>query len=279
MSRIRLIVAVCLFFLLVTSLASGKTAKEEPHLYKDAIATARSEIWRAINSGQCGSATAAITVNGKVVYAEGFGMANREKGIPVERNTLFNIGSISKIYVAAAIMLLVEDGRLSLDKPVTLYLPEFKMADDRYRTITVRMLLNHTSGMPGTQSANSFSFKYDDNMKRETMNTLARAHLKHAPGTMAAYCNDGFTLAEMIVERVSGRRYMNFLNDRIFKPLGLKNTGMGLGEIKDKPVALYYEPETGKAHPLEAISILGARGPVVNCRRALPIYGFLVREE
>jgi len=260
MSRIRLVVAVCLCFVLVTSLASGKTAKEGPDLYKSAIATARSEIWQAINNGQCGSATAAITVNGKVVYAEGFGMANREKSVPVDRNTLFNIGSISKMYVAAAIMLLVEDGKVSLDKPVRLYLPEFKMADDRYKTITVRMLLNHTSGMPGTQNANSFCFKYDDNLKQETMNTLARAHLKHDPGAMAAYCNDGFTLAEMIVERVSGRRYTDFLNDRIFKPLGLKNTGMGLGEIKDKPVALYYEPETGKAHPLETISILGAGG-------------------
>ncbi len=124
MSRIRLVVAVCLCFVLVTSLASGKTAKEGPDLYKSAIATARSEIWQAINNGQCGSATAAITVNGKVVYAEGFGMANREKSVPVDRNTLFNIGSISKMYVAAAIMLLVEDGKVSLDKPVRLYLPE-----------------------------------------------------------------------------------------------------------------------------------------------------------
>jgi len=260
MSKVRLIVAACLCFMLMAALASGKTMEVRPNPYKDAIAVARSEIWRAINSGQCGSATAAITVNGKVVYAEGFGMANREESIPVDRNTLFNIGSISKVYVATAIMLLVEDGKVSLDKPVTYYLPEFKMADDRYKAITVRMLLNHTSGMPGTEAANSFSFKYDDNLKRKTIDTLARTHLKHAPDAMAVYCNDGFTLAEVIVERVSGRRYIDFLNERIFKPLGLKNTGMGVGEIKDKVVALYYAPETGKAHPPEAISVLGAGG-------------------
>ena len=174
--------------------------------------------------------------------------------------TLFNIGSISKVYVATAIMLLVDDGKVSLDKPVTDYLPEFKMADDRYKKITVRMLLNHTSGMPGTEGSNSFGFKYDDNIKQETINTLARAHLKHAPGAMAVYCNDGFTLAEMIVERVSGQKYIDFLNERIFKPLGLKNTGMGVGEIKGKPVALYYDPKTGKIHPPETLSILGAGG-------------------
>ena len=261
MSKVRFIGVVCLCCMLVATLVSGKTTETAEHdLYKKAITTARSEIWQAINSGRCGSATAAITVNGKVVYAEGFGMANREKSIPVDRNTLFNIGSISKMYATTAIMLLVDDGKVSLDRPVTQYLPEFKMADDRYKKITVRMLLNHTSGMPGTENANSCTFKYDNNIKQETMNTLARAHLKHAPGSMAAYCNDGFTLAEIMVERVSGRRYMDFLNERIFKPLGLKNTGMGVGEIKGKTVALYYDPATGKVHPPEAISILGAGG-------------------
>jgi hypothetical protein len=114
--------------------------------------------------------------------------------------------------------------------------------------------------MPGTEGANSFGFKYDNNVKQETINTLARAHLKHAPGAMTVYCNDGFTLAEMIVERVSGKKYINFLNERIFTPLGLKNTGMGVGEIKGNPVALYYDAKTGKIHPPESISILGAGG-------------------
>lgn len=259
MSKTRIIGAVCLCFMLVTTLALGEVVSNQ-NPYESAITTARSEIWQAINSGKCGSATTAIMVDGKIVYAEGFGMANREKSIPVDTATLFNIGSISKVYVATAIMLLVDDGKVSLDKPVMDYLPEFKMADDRYKKITVRMLLNHASGMPGTQGSNTFGFKYDNNVKQETINTLARAHLKHAPGAMAVYCNDGFTLAEMIVERVSGWKYIDFLNERIFKPLGLKNTGISVGEIKGKPVALYYDPKTGKIHPPEALSILGAGG-------------------
>jgi CubicO group peptidase (beta-lactamase class C family) len=259
MSKTRIIGAVCLCCMLVTTLALGEAVRTQ-NPYESAITTARSEIWKAINSGKCGSATAAIMVNGKVVYAEGFGMANREKSIPVDKATLFNIGSISKVYVATAIMLLVDDGKVSLDKPVTDYLPEFRMADDRYRKITVRMTLNHVSGIPGTEGANSFGFKYDNNVKQETINTLARAHLKHAPGAMAVYCNDGFTLAEMIVERVSGKKYINFLNERIFTRLGLKNTGMGVGMIQGKPVALYYDAKTGKIHPLETLSILGAGG-------------------
>jgi CubicO group peptidase (beta-lactamase class C family) len=259
MSKIRIIGAVCLCCMLVTALALGE-AVSNPSPDESAITTARIEIWQAINSGKCGSATASIMVDGKVVYAEGFGMANREKSIPVDTATLFNIGSISKVYVATAIMLLVDEGKVSLDQPVTDYLPEFKMADDRYKKITVRMLLNHVSGLPGTEGSNSFGFEYDDHVKQETINTLARAHLKHAPGAMAVYCNDGFTLAEMIVERVSRRRYIDFLNERIFKPLGLKDTGIGVGEIKGKPVASYYDPKTGKVHPHETLSILGAGG-------------------
>ncbi|MCX5813608.1 MAG: serine hydrolase [Proteobacteria bacterium] len=259
MSKTRIIGAVFLCCMIASTLAFGEAIKTQ-NPYESAITTARSEIWQAINSGKCGSATTAIMVNGKVVYAEGFGMANREKSIPVDTSTLFNIGSISKVYVATAIMLLVDDGKVSLDKPVIYYLPEFKMADDRYKKITVRMLLNHVSGIPGTEGSNSFGFKYDNNIKQETINTLARAHLKHAPGAMAVYCNDGFTLAEMIVERVSGKKYITFLNERIFGPLGLRNTGMGVGEIKGKSVALYYDPTTGKIHPPEILSILGAGG-------------------
>ena len=263
MSKFRIIRVVCLCFLLFTVVQSDAAAQVK-NQYKSAVTLARSEIWRAISSGKCGSAAVAIMENGKVVYTEGFGMANREKGISVSKDTLFNIGSISKVYMAAAIMVLVDEGRVSLDRPVKDYLAEFKMADDRYKDITVRMLLNHTSGIPGTQGANSFGFRYEDDVKRETIKTLNRSHLKHAPGAMTVYCNDGFTLAEMIVERITGVRFIDFLNQKVFMRLNLKNTGMGVGEIKGKRIALYYDASTGKAHPPETISVLGAGGLSAN---------------
>jgi len=267
MKNIRAIGAVCLSFLLIVSLtaahAAGKTKPAPnpgPKPYETAIEKVRGDIWKAIGSGKCGSASVAITVDGKTVYAEGFGMADREKSVPVDASTLFNIGSVSKVYVAAAIMLLVDDGKVDLDKPASYYLPQFRMADSRYKAITVRMLLNHTAGLPGTEYANAFGFRYNDKLKQETIETLTRSRLKHAPGAMAVYCNDGFTLAEMIVERMSGMTYLDFLNRRIFKPLALKNTGASVGEIKGKPVATYYDPATGKKHPPEVLSVLGAGG-------------------
>lgn len=259
MSKAKFIAVVCLCCMIVTAAASDAAATGK-NIYERAVTTARSEIWRAMNSGKCGSAAVAIMVNGRIVYSEGFGMADREKSIPVTSSTLFNIGSISKVYAAAAIMLLVDDGKVGLDRPVKDYLPEFWMADGRYRKITVRMLLDHQSGLPGTNYSNAFGFEYDDFKKQQTIDTLFRSRLKHDPGANAVYCNDGFTLAEMIVERVSGSRYINFLDKRIFKRLGLKNTGMGVGTITGKPVALHYVTGTGKRYPLESSSVLAAGG-------------------
>jgi CubicO group peptidase (beta-lactamase class C family) len=257
MLKAKIVSLFCICYLLITSMAFSKVAIGA---YQDAIAIARNGIQQAMNKGTCGSATVAIMDNGNIVYAEGFGMANREASIPADPNTMFNIGSVSKVYVAAAIMLLVDDGLVSLDKPVTDYLPEFTMADSRYKAITVRMLLNHTSGFPGSEDANTSGFKYNENALQESLATLATARLKHAPGAMAPYCNQGFGIAEMIVERMSGKKYINFLKERVFTPLGLQNTDVGVGALSGKPVAYYYDPVTGKRHPLEVLSILGAGG-------------------
>ncbi len=233
---------------------------------------ARNEAWKAITSGNAGSASVAIMEQGRLVYAEGFGMADREKSIPVDKDTLFNIGSISKVHCSLALLLLVDDGKVKLDGLVTEYLPEFKMADERYKEITVRMLLNHSSGLPGTVGPNSFGFTYHDDFYQDVLEILAKSKLKHRPGEMAIYCNDGFTLAEMIVARVGNMSYQSFIEQRILAPLGLTKTGPGVGQRQAKePVARYYTPD-GKAEPAEVVSLLGSGGlaatPEELCRFA-----------
>jgi CubicO group peptidase (beta-lactamase class C family) len=231
-----------------------------PATYEKAMAAARNGVWKDINSGKAGSASVAILENGKVVYSEGFGVADREKSTPVYRDTLFNLGSISKVYTAAAIMLLVDEGKGNLDDPVVKHLPEFIMADPRYKDITLRMTLNHSSGLPGTTASGDFGFEYNKDFFRQTLENLSRAHFKHAPGARAPYCNDGFTLAEMVVERISGQRFVEYLNARVFKPLGLKNTGVSIGERPGAAQAAYYNPATGKKQPPEVVSLIGAGG-------------------
>ncbi|MGV8118353.1 MAG: serine hydrolase domain-containing protein [Candidatus Xenobiia bacterium LiM19] len=244
-------------YLAAVSEALGIEATENQAYQKVKVA-AREILWKAITSGQGSGATVAVMDNGEIVYSEGIGVKDRSMNSPVDRNTRFNIGSTSKMFAAVAVLMLVDEGKVALDESVTKYIPDFRMKDRRYKDITVRMLFNHSSGLPGSSFYFSYRPYYD--MHEILLETLADAYLKHRPGAMSIYCNDGFTLAEIIVERVSGKKYLDFINERIFEPLAMKNTGASVGEIQDTDVAEYYEAETGRKYPLEAITVYGAGG-------------------
>lgn len=225
--------------------------------YQNTKEAAREAVWKVITSGQGSSATVAVMDGGKIVYSEGFGAADRKAGRTVDRSTRFNIGSTSKMFVAVSVLLLVDEGKVSLDDPVVKYIPEFEMKDLRYRDITVRMLFNHSSGLPG--STFLFGYEPEGDPYEMLLERMKRSNLKHDPGAVGIYCNDGFTLAEMIVERVSGMKYMEFLNKRVFKPLEMKDTGASIGESVGN-ISNFYDPETGKKYPPEVILVHAAGG-------------------
>jgi CubicO group peptidase (beta-lactamase class C family) len=258
--RVLHVLLVLMLVLSVVSLSGCQDSGAGQGTYKKAIEVARTEIWKDINAGKASSASVAILDNGKVVYSEGFGMADREKSTPVDTITLFNMGSVSKVFSAAAVMCLVDDGKVELDAPVIKYLPDFKMADPRYKDITVRMLLNHASGVPGTAYANNLGYAFNDTVYEDTLAYLAQSNLKAMPGDAAPYCNDGFTLAEMLVAKVSGQKYIDFLSERVFTPLSLNRAGLTVGKRTGESIATYYQPDTAQRVPPEVISLVGAGG-------------------
>lgn len=219
---------------------------------------AREAAWQAITSGHGSGVTVAIMERGHFVYSDAMGVADRGRNRAVDRDTRFNIGSVSKMFAATALLLLVDDGKVELDAPVVRYLPEFTMEDARYRSITLRMLVNHSSGLPGS----TFYFGYDrlSSMQQLLLDTLKHSRLKHDPGAMSMYTNDGFTLAEMVVERVTGRRFLDFLADRVFAPLGMKHTGASIGESGGGNVAEYYDASSGKKYPREIVPVYATGG-------------------
>jgi CubicO group peptidase (beta-lactamase class C family) len=223
-----------------------------------AISNARESAWKAISSGQGSGVSVAIMERGEFVLSDAMGVADRAQNRLVDRKTRFNIGSVSKMFAAVAILLLVDEGKVTLDAPVVRYLPEFTMMDARFSDITLRMLLNHSSGLPGTTAF--IGFEPDATVHRLLLDTLKRNRLKHAPGAMSMYCNDGFTLAEMVVEQVTGRKFVAFLGDRVFAPLGMTNTTTSLGESGGANVAEYYDSSSGKKYPLEVVPIYAAGG-------------------
>ena len=261
MKTLRKLIPLMMVLALAASSASlGGCGETSRSAYQSAIKVARDEIWKEINSGVTCAATVAVMEGGEIVYSEGFGMADRENSVPVNTETIFNIGSASKTFEAAAVMRLVDDGKVSLDAPVVRYVPEFKMLDPRYKDMTVRMLLDHSCALPGTTAANDVGYKINPSFYKDFLDAMAHADLKAAPGAFAPYCNDAWILAEILVSRVSGQKYIDFLTQRILGPLNLEHTGVSVGERGDKNYAAFYQPDTGDKLPAEAMSVLGAGG-------------------
>jgi CubicO group peptidase (beta-lactamase class C family) len=258
MNRTRCLLLTCAS-LLMLDLHPYANAQVAPRPdFANTIAKARETAWKAITSGQGSAVTVAIMERGKLAYSEVMGVADRAQNRAVDRNTRFNIGSVSKMFAAVAILMLVDEGKVDLDAPVFLYIPEFTMADARYRDITVRMLVNHSSGLPGTTAF--IGFEPDTSTHGLLLETMRHSVLKHAPGAMSMYTNDGFTLVEMIIERRAGRKYVDFLVERIFAPLGMRHTGASLGEIVEGNVAEYYEAKSGKKYPREVVPMYATGG-------------------
>lgn len=139
---------------------------------------------------------------------------------------IYCVGSVSKIYSTAAVMQLVDEGKVGLDTPITEYIPNFRMADERYKDITVRMLMDHTSGIMGSTRINSGLYDDNDTYNHDhLLENLAVQHLKADPGKYAAYCNDGFCLLELIVENVTGMTYTDYVRENISDKIGVTDTG------------------------------------------------------
>jgi len=148
-------------------------------------------------------------------------------GVGCNADDLFCVGSISKIYCAAAIMLLCDRGLVSLDTPVCEYLPRFKMADERYKKITLRMALNHSGGLPGTCIRLGFTREPIEQEKLDDCfyEYLEHSTLKAEPGSFSVYCNDGFQLAELVLKEVSGKSLQDFVRENLTEPIGALTTG------------------------------------------------------
>lgn len=153
------------------------------------------------------------------------------KAVSAENNAadceyIYCVGSVSKIYSTAAVMQLIDEGKVGLDTPITEYIPDFTMADERYKDITVRMLMDHTSGIMGSTIVNSDLYDDNDTYNHDhLLENLASQRLKAEPGKYAAYCNDGFGLLELIVENVTGMTYTDYVREHISDKIGVTDTG------------------------------------------------------
>ncbi|WP_081735389.1 serine hydrolase domain-containing protein [Paenibacillus gorillae] len=203
----------------------------------------------------------ALIDNGSIVVSGQLGRNDESGQKPLTKDTMYGIGSTSKMFTAVAVMQLVDRGKIDLDKPVVQYIPDFIMKDERYKQITPRMLLNHSSGLNGTSAANADLFEDNDTSAHDTLlKQLAVQTLKADPGAFSVYCNDGFTLAEILIEHVSGMDFTSYIHRYITEPLGMNNTATPIDSPNTAEMAgLYYLLYPGQL-PNQSLNLIGAGG-------------------
>lgn len=203
----------------------------------------------------------ALIDNGEIIVSGQSGINDIQGQLPLTKDTTYGIGSTSKMFTTAAVMKLVEQGKISLDTPLTQYIAEFKMKDDRYKQITPRMLLNHSSGLQGSSLTNAFLFEDNDTYAHDTLlEQLSSQSLKADPGAFSVYCNDGFTLAEILVERVSGTDFTSFVHQHFTKPLKLNHTQTPQDGLEAEEMAALYLPTYTEQLPNETVNAIGTGG-------------------
>ncbi len=203
----------------------------------------------------------AVVKDGKVVYKRGFGVANLEHGIPITPQTVFQIGSISKQFTAFLIHLLVSAGLMSLDDDVRQHVPELP---DFGKKITVRHLLHHTSGLrEETQLMMLAGWRMEDVITRDDFLGLVKRQkeLNFDPGSEHLYCNTGYTLLGLIAERVGKKSLPSLAREKLFEPLGMKDTQFRSGYraiIKNAAASYAAQLPGGYEQALLAYDMAGA---------------------
>ncbi|MDX1938941.1 MAG: serine hydrolase domain-containing protein [Saprospiraceae bacterium] len=166
----------------------------------------------------------AIIKNGQILYKKGYGMADLEHGVPISSETVFYAGSVSKQFVAMCILLLHEQGKLSLDDKVKKYIPELHNYDT---IITIRQMVHHISGLRDYLSLLGLSGRdYLDHIPKQMVLDMIfrQKELNFEPGTQYAYSNSGYFLLAEIIGRVSGKTLRQYADEHIFQPLGMTHS-------------------------------------------------------
>lgn len=223
----------CLLFLMFALAARANDLEQKI----DALVRAEME------QGNIPGLSVAVVKEGKPILTKGYGKAHVELDVPATADTVYQLASVSKQFTAAAIMLLAEDGKLSLDNKVKKLLPE---APEAWKDVTVRHLLNHTSGIKSYTSLPTFMTNATRAYSRSEMLKLIYAQpMEFQPGEKWNYNNSAYYLLGVIIEEASGKDYDTFLQERIFKPLGMNSTRLNSKDMLIKGRANGYT-RTGK---------------------------------
>ena len=232
-----------LTLLLVVASRSGVPGQNAPPAGGD-LPKRVDELFQKMDNSSSPGCALSVMKDGRFLFEHGYGMADLDHSVPITPTTVFHVASMSKQFTAASILLLAQEGKLSLDDPVRKYIPELP---DFGTPITIRQLIHHTSGLRDQWDLLGLAgwrYSLDLITDDDVLSVVSRQKdLNFAPGSKFLYSNTGFTLLAQIVKRVSGQSFREFTTARIFEPLTMKNTHFrdDHAEIV-KQMAYGYEP-------------------------------------
>ena len=178
-----------------------------------------------------------VLIDSQVVYRAGFGSTRMRDGQPITPSTLFHMASITKPFVATAVVQLSNAGEVDLDAPVTRYVPYYRMKDPRASAITVRQLLTHTAGMPDVTDYRWNYPEYDEQSLERWIRGLTDSALIAAPGERWQYSNIAFELLADLVAKVSGESFEIYVQKRILTPLAMRKSTLLMTDIDSSLMA------------------------------------------
>ncbi len=218
MTRLSVALSLALFY---TSFVSAQEATAPPT--NDQITAKVDEYMKAVLKVDGFSGTILVARDGKPTVSKGYGMADIELNVPNTAEKIFRLGSITKQFTGMAIVMLQEAGKLSVSDPMCKYLTD---CPDVWKPITIKHLLNHTSGITNYTSFPDFAkTTIMPVTTTEMVDRVKKEKLEFTPGEKMAYSNSGYFLLGVVIEKASGKTYADFLQENIFAPLGMKQTG------------------------------------------------------
>jgi CubicO group peptidase (beta-lactamase class C family) len=226
----------------------------------------RARMKEFVAQGQISGSVTLVGRRDEVVSLEAVGLRSIEDGLPMRRDTIFRIASMTKPITAIGVMMLAEDGKLALDDPVEKHLPEFRgqmmvaeRAEDAIllkkpaRAITLRDLAAHTSGLPSASPAGLRElYSLRNHTLAEAVMAFSQRPLDFEPGTRWAYCSPGIDTLGRVIEVLSGQSYEGFLQERLFDPLGMRDTTFYPSPAQLRRAAVVYERKNGDLRPVAA---------------------------
>ncbi len=265
-SRVPRIVAAALVTLLPACASSGQTvASPKPADYTAIREQVQAVIDKTLARPEAVGLSVAVARGGIVIVEQGAGIADLEHGVPADVNTLFRIGSLTKMFTAAAVLRLAERGKLSPEDDIRTRLPG---APTQGRAVTIRQMLTHTSGIPNIISQPEFKRSVAREMAADELVAIVRgAPFEFEPGARWKYSNTNYLLFGPMIEAVDGRPYAQFLQQEFFGPLGLAHTRYESDReiIKHRAQGYDFDPRAGLLNDaLIAMSNAGAGGGLLS---------------